>query len=275
MKWEGRQRSRNVIDSRGATTKAAIGGGSIGALLLVALLYFLGGEDAARQLMQQQQAAAPRQPADNTQVAADDKTREFIEVVLHDTETIWGRLFQQYTDGTYQEPQLHMFSGNVRSGCGLAGSDVGPFYCPADRKIYIDPEFFDQLARRHQAPGDFAQAYVIAHEVAHHVQRLLGFGQRVDRVRAQGNEILTNQASVRLELQADFLAGVWAHHAHKEYGILEAGDIEEAIQAANQIGDDTLQKEAMGYVIPERYTHGTSKQRVRWFSRGFKIRRPD
>ena len=270
MKWEGRQRSSNVEDRRGMGPKAAIGGGGIGVLLLAVVIYFLGGEDMARQLMQQNQVAQQQPAGNDPSGPADDKTREFIEVVLYDTETIWGKLFDQHVDGDYVEPKLEIFSGQVRSMCGLASSDVGPFYCPADQKIYIDPTFFDQLAKRHQAPGDFAQAYVIAHEVAHHVQRQLGYGQIVDKIRARGNEMETNQASVRLELQADFLAGVWAHHAHKEYGILEPGDIQEAIQAANQIGDDTLQKEAMGYVVPERYTHGTSAQRVKWFTNGIK-----
>ncbi len=170
----------------------------------------------------------------------------------------------------YRQPTLVVFSQLVDTGCGRASSQVGPFYCPADQKVYIDPTFFDDLARRHRAPGDFAHAYVVAHEVAHHVQLLLGFSEKVHAIRKRGNKIESNRASVRLELQADYLAGVWAHHAQRRYNILQEGDIEEAIRAANQIGDDTLMKQQGGYAIPERFTHGTSKQRVHWFSKGLK-----
>jgi predicted metalloprotease len=189
--------------------------------------------------------------------------------VLRDTEQVWTELFRQQVQGIdYVEPRLVIFSNRVNTGCGMASSQVGPFYCPNDQQIYIDPEFFEQLARRHQAPGDFAQAYVIAHEVAHHVQHLLRFDIPVNQVRQSGDERAANQASVRLELQADYLAGVWANHAHRNYNILEDGDIMEAITAANQIGDDTLMRESTGFVIPGRFTHGTSEQRVRWFRKG-------
>ena len=209
------------------------------------------------------------QPLQQQAPGVDDQAKEFIEVVLKDTENVWSQLFREHVQGGgYLPPRLILFSGSVRSGCGVASAAMGPFYCPADQQIYIDPTFFDELSRRHHAPGDFAQAYVIAHEVAHHVQKLLGISNKVDRVRQSGDKLAANRASVRLELQADYLAGVWAHNAQKEYDILEEGDIVEAMNAANQIGDDTLQRLSQGYVVPERFTHGTSAQRVRWFRNG-------
>ncbi len=266
MKWEGRERSTNVEDRRGLGPRAAAAGGGGLIVVILALLYmFLGGnpEDAQKMLQQtgtQQQTQQQRPPPD-------DKAKEFVQVVLHDTETIWTKLFRENNvGGEYQQPKLNLYSGQTSSGCGIASSDVGPFYCPADQQVYIDPTFFDQLAKRHKAEGDFAAAYVISHEVAHHVQHLLGLD-----VKSKEVERDANRASVRLELQADYLAGVWAHHAHSEYGIIEEGDIAEAINAANQIGDDTLMKEAgVKYVDQRRFTHGKSEQRVRWFTRGLK-----
>jgi predicted metalloprotease len=245
----------------------AVGGGGIGILVIAAIAMFLGADPEQVQQIVQQQA---QPPAANQQVRPiDDEAGEFISVVLRDTEEVWKQLFEQNVrGGAYREPKLVIFSENVQSGCGKAHASMGPFYCPADQQIYIDPVFFDDLKRRHNAPGDFAQAYVIAHEVAHHVQTLLGLSRPVNEIRQQGNELATNRATVRLELQADFLSGVWAHHAHKNFDILEEGDLEEAINAANQIGDDTLQRKAMGYVVPDRFTHGTSAQRVRWFKAG-------
>jgi predicted metalloprotease len=220
-------------------------------------------DQIARQVQQRQQV--PQDVGDGI----DDQYREFISVVLNDTEQVWTMLFnEQIADARYQKPKLVIFSGQTSTSCGTGQAAMGPFYCPADRQVYIDPTFFEDLARRHRAPGDFAQAYVIAHEVAHHVQNLLGYSTVVHRIRQQGDELESNRASVRLELQADFLAGIWAHYADRHYDILEEGDMEEAIQAANQIGDDTLQRQATGVVVPERYTHGTSAQRVRWFKRG-------
>jgi predicted metalloprotease len=247
----------------------AMGGGGCGLLVIALIAMFLGADGGMilRILGQaaQQQVAPPG--AQGPGVA--DDAREFIEVVLRDTEQVWTELFRQQARGTeYIEPRLVIFSGRVNTGCGLASSQVGPFYCPNDQQIYIDPVFFDQLSRRHQAPGDFAQAYVIAHEVAHHVQHLIGFDIPVARARQSGDERTANQASVRLELQADYLAGVWANHADRHYEILEEGDIMEAINAANQIGDDTLMRQSTGFVIPARFTHGTSEQRVRWFRKG-------
>lgn len=266
MRWRGRERSRNVQDRRGAGGRGiAIGGGGIVTLLIVLAAIFLGADPRALVGVVNQGGAQP-------QVAApgpDDATREFVEVVLRDTEKVWTRLFQQQVEGGgYVPPTLVLYSGTDRSACGMANAAMGPFYCPADQQIYMDPTFFDQLARRHDAPGDFAQAYVIAHEVAHHVQQLIGFTSLADRVRASGDQLASNRASVRLELQADYLAGVWAHHAERDFSILEQGDIAEAVNAANQIGDDKLQRMAQGYVVPERYTHGTSAQRARWFTAG-------
>lgn len=263
MRWRGRSRSQNVEDRRGQRA-AAIGGGGIGMLIIALIAVYLGADP--RTLLQV--VGEPQQQVEVGAPAADDPTREFIEVVLRDTEVVWDRLFAQHVDGPYQKPKLVIFSGSVQSGCGPASAAVGPFYCPADRQIYVPPSFFQQLEQRHNAPGDFAQAYVIAHEVAHHVQNLLGYSQQVNQVRRRGNERDSNRASVRLELQADYLAGVWANHAQRNYDILERGDIEEALNAANQIGDDTLQRQATGYVVPDRFTHGTSAQRVRWFRAG-------
>lgn len=215
---------------------------------------------------QQQGGPAPQAPEG---AGVDDEIGQFIRVVLADTEEVWTKLFREQVQGSYETPTLIMFEQAIRTdGCGMGSAAMGPFYCPADRNIYVPPSFFDALASRHQSPGDFAQAYVIAHEVAHHVQNLLGLNQRLQQTRRSGSEREVNQQSVRLELQADYLAGVWAYHAHRDFNILEDGDIEEAIQAANQIGDDRLQLESQGYTVPERYTHGTSAQRVRWFRMG-------
>ena len=244
-------------------------GGGVGVLLMALVAMFLGADrgTVARILGQGRQAqVAPQQNAPEIQ----DESKEFISVVLNDTETVWSDLFKQNTRGDYSPPKLVIFSGQVRSACGMANAEVGPFYCPGDQQVYIDPTFFEQLAKRHDAPGDFAQAYVIAHEVAHHVQYLLGYSDKVNQIRQRGSELDANQASVRLELQADYLAGVWAHHAQKNYSILEPGDIQEAINAANQIGDDTLQRQATGYVVPQRFTHGSSEQRMRWLSEGLR-----
>jgi len=269
MRWRGRKRSENVEDRRGARPVGlALGGGSLLALVVAVAAVFLGADPRVIVGLLGQPQPQPGQRGEQVPGINDD-AKEFIEVVLKDTENVWTQLFrEQVQDGGYQPPRLIIFSDSVRSGCGMASAVMGPFYCPADRQIYIDPMFFDDLKRRHRAPGDFAQAYVIAHEVAHHVQKLLGFSAIVDRVRRSGDKLASNHASVRLELQADYLAGVWAHHAQREYDILEEGDIAEAMNAANQIGDDTLQRLSQGYVVPERFTHGTSAQRVRWFKAG-------
>lgn len=271
MRWEGRERSKNVEDRRGVRPlPLAVGGGSVLALIFAVIAMFMGADPrAVVDAVGQQQGFQPQQAAGQQVPGPDDKSREFIEVVLKDTESVWTKLFDEHVQGgSYLPPKLIIYSGTDRSGCGMANAKMGPFYCPADQRVYIDPVFFDEMKRRHNAPGDFAQAYVIAHEVAHHVQKLIGFSTIVDRVRARGDQLASNQASVRLELQADYLAGVWAHHAQRDYQILEAGDIAEAMNAANQIGDDTLQKMSQGFVVPARFTHGTSAQRVRWFKAG-------
>jgi predicted metalloprotease len=269
MRWRGRERSTNVQDIRGMRGPVAVGGGGILMVLLVIALRLMDAPPAVQQMAGQ--AAQRMQQAGGGAEGAgfDDEHREFVEVVLRDTENVWTALFRSEVEGgSYSPPKLVLYSDSVTSGCGNASAAMGPFYCPSDQKIYVDPGFFSELAERHNAPGDFAQAYVIAHEVSHHVQNLTEFMNIAHQARARGDERYANQMSVRLELQADFLAGVWAHHAHREFDILEPGDMEEAITAANQIGDDTLQKESMGYVVPERFTHGTSAQRVKWFRRG-------
>jgi predicted metalloprotease len=249
----------------------AVGGGGILVVIIVLALQFFNAPPAVQQIggqiaQQIQQGAAAAPTAGD---GIDDEVREFISVVLRDTEQVWAKLFEEQVQGaSYTPPKLVIYSGTDRSGCGPARSEMGPFYCPADRTVYIDPQFFNELAQRYDAPGDFAAAYVIAHEVAHHVQNLIGFSDLVDRARRTGDERQANRMSVRLELQADFLAGVWANHADRQYDILEAGDIEEAIAAAFQIGDDTLQKNATGQIRPEHFTHGTSKQRTAWFRKG-------
>ena len=271
MRWKGRERSGNVEDRRGAPVKGIVGGGGllIVALWIIAMVFDVDPRpliDAVGQPGPQQEQTAQNAPGEN------DEAREFIEVVLKDTENVWTKLISEEVKGgqAYRPPRLVIFSGTTSTACGQANAAMGPFYCPADQKVYIDPSFFEELKSRHHAPGDFAQAYVIAHEVAHHVQNSLGLMQPVDRIRRSGDKQAVNRASVRLELQADYLAGVWAHHAQKNYDILEQGDIAEAMNAANQIGDDTLQRMSQGYVVPERFTHGTSAQRVRWFKAGLR-----
>lgn len=260
MQWLGRRRSANVEDRR------ALGGGGIavggGAGLLLLLLALLFGVDPAV-LLDGGPATAPRD------AALEDERAAFVSVVLADTEDVWHALFPEAAGRSYREPGLVLFRGEVQSACGFAGSAVGPFYCPPDGRIYIDLQFFEELARRFGAPGDFAQAYVVAHEVGHHVQNLLGISGRAQDRRRRMSEAEANRLSVRLELQADFLAGVWAHHAQKTKEILEPGDLDEALRAAAAIGDDRLQRRSRGRVVPDSFTHGTSEQRARWFRRGF------
>lgn len=268
MEWEDRQESENVEDRRGLSGgKIALGGGTI-LILLVGLLF---GVDP-QQLMnligpgQQQQ---PGQPGEQRQVnPQEEPQRHFAAVIFGDTERIWGELFQRMGK-RYEKPTLVLYSGVVDSACGQADSAVGPFYCPGDSKVYLDLSFFDDMQRKLQAPGDFARAYVIAHEVGHHVQRLLGYSERVERARQSRNKVEANKMSVRLELQADYLAGVWAHHGQEKWHFVNRKDVDTALNAAYQIGDDRLQKQARGVVVPDSFTHGTSKQRQRWFMKGF------
>lgn len=262
MRWQGRRESDNVEDRRGMGGGTIVGGG-LGVLVLGLIVYLLGGDPS--QLINQGTQSAP---ANEQVIAAQEESAKFVKVVLADTEDVWNKLFQQ-NEKQYQEPHLVLFNGSVQSGCGGASSATGPFYCPMDQRVYIDLSFYDELQQRFQAPGDFAMAYVVAHEVGHHVQNLLGISGKVQAARERASEEQSNALSVRLELQADFLAGVWAHHAQKMKNILESGDIEEALNAANAIGDDNLQKQAQGYIVPESFTHGTSQQRMYWFKKGF------
>ncbi len=271
MRWKGRRESSNVEDRRGMPSKGlALGGGGIGTLVVVGLIWLLTG-NPPQQLAQQ---GPPAGPAANRPAGQDDDTKDFVEVVLASTEDAWDGEFKDPSNRInkpYQKPPLVLFSKGqqVRTGCGVAGSGIGPFYCPGDGTVYLSPSFFEQLRTDLKAPGDFAAAYVIAHEVGHHVQNLLGYSARVNQARGTSRENEENEMSVRLELQADFLAGIWAHHARRTEGFVEEGDIEEALNAANRIGDDALQKRATGTVNPEGFTHGTSAQRVYWFRRGF------
>jgi uncharacterized protein len=267
MLWQGRGGSSNVDDRRGISGGGlAAGGGIIGAIIL-AINYFLGGGDVS-QLPQVIQNGQTQQQQSPEQKAADDQRAEFVSVVLKDTEDVWGKLFADKGQD-YAEPTLVLFRDAVQSGCGGATAASGPFYCPADSKLYIDLAFYEELSRRFNAPGDFAMAYVVAHEVGHHIQNLLGTSEKVQRLRSQVSETEYNRYSVMLELQADFYAGVWAHHAQKMKNILEEGDISEALNAANAIGDDKLQQESQGRVVPDAFTHGTSAQRMYWFKKGF------
>ena len=244
----------------------AVGGG-LGTLVILGIALLLGVDPRAL-LEQVPTESAP--PAGTGQPAggAGVESAQFISTVLADTEDVWNAQFRQM-GRDYREPTLVLFNDQVRSACGGASSAVGPFYCPADQKVYLDLSFFDELRSRFGAAGDFAQAYVVAHEVGHHVQNQLGITGKVDSLRGRVSQTEYNRLSVRLELQADFLAGVWAHHAQRSQNILEPGDLEEALKAASAIGDDKLQKQGQGYVVPDSFTHGSSEQRVRWFRRGF------
>lgn len=268
------RKSKNVEDRRGAKPTMAMGGG-IGIVGIILLLILTGGDlGQVLQVVQQQgqqQAAGPGGPRpDDPQ---ENEWADLVSRVLTTTEEVWSDQLPRLPGELarpYREPTLVMFTDSVRSGCGFAGAQMGPFYCPADQKVYIDLSFFNDMEHKLKAPGDFAQAYVVAHEVGHHVQNLLGLSDFVHSKQQQLPEEEGNQYSVRLELQADFLAGVWAHHAQQTWNILEEGDIEEGIVAALAIGDDRLQKQAQGYVVPENFTHGTSQQRKTWFLKGLK-----
>ncbi len=274
MKWEGNRQSDNVEDARSGGRGVRMGGGrgiGLGTIVIALLggwifginpLTILGVLDGGSGGLapQVQQAPATRPPADDQQAA-------FVATVLADTEEVWRAQFA-LAGSAYEEPKLRLFRGQEPTACGQGDAAMGPFYCPGDRKVYIDLGFFDTMAQRMGAPGDFAQAYVIAHEVGHHVQNLLGITDKVDAMRGRISEAEQNAMSVRLELQADCFAGVWAHDSQKSKGWLESGDVEEALNAATQIGDDTLQRQSRGTVVPESFTHGTSAQRVKWFQRG-------
>jgi predicted metalloprotease len=267
MRWMGDRESGNVEDRRGMGGGLVAGGGVLGLIILVVSL--LTGQDPGS--LQPASPDSGNQPGASRSASSprEEEQKKFVSVVLADTEDVWHALFQQQLHKNYPEPKLVLFSGQSQSGCGFASAATGPFYCPNDQRVYIDLQFFDELASRFRAAGDFAQAYVIAHEIGHHVQKVMGILDKVHAQEAQMSKAAANQLSVRTELQADFLAGVWAHHAQKMKNILEPGDLDEALRAASAVGDDRLQKQARGYVVPDSFTHGTSEQRARWFRLGF------
>ncbi|MEM9074735.1 MAG: neutral zinc metallopeptidase [Myxococcota bacterium] len=273
MRWQQGRRSRNVEDRRGSGGRGrgriAVGGGGLVLLIGVAIVMALMGKDPTALLEAAAGSGGPSTPsAPSAPNPGEDELADFVSVVLADTEDTWAGLLQQ-RGVAYQAPTLVLFRDQVRSACGLNSAAVGPFYCPGDRQVYIDLSFFEELDRRFGAPGDFAQAYVIAHEVGHHLQTHLGISQRIRAQRRRASEVESNNLSVRQELQADCFAGVWAHHANRQRQVLEPGDLEEGLRAAAAIGDDTLQRRAGARVAPESWTHGSSEQRVRWFRAGF------
>jgi predicted metalloprotease len=269
MRWERGRRSENIEDKRGMRMGGrGLAGGGIGAIVLALVAMYFGVDPSVVLNQAGGLAGAPQEtsaPAPSSPEEA--RLKDFMSVVLADTEDVWGGLFQG-SGQIYEQPRLVLFSGAVQSACGHASAAMGPFYCPGDRKLYLDMSFFNDLANRHDAPGDFAQAYVLAHEVGHHVQTLLGISEKVHAARSRAGEAEGNALQVRMELQADCFAGVWAHHANKQRQVLEPGDVEEALAAAAGVGDDRLQQQARGYVVPESFTHGSSEQRMRWFNRG-------
>lgn len=270
MRWKGREKSTNVEDrrrGRGGATKAA-GGLGLGAIAIYLIVTLMGGDGSA--VLQNIQQPTSQQQAPAGQANPTDELAEFVSVVLKDTEDVWQKIFREELNRNYVKPTLVLFEQKVQSACGFASAATGPFYCPADQKLYIDLSFYQVLKTRFKASGDFAMAYVVAHEVAHHIQYLLGITNQVHSKKGRVPEKEYNDLSVRLELQADFFSGVWAHHAQKMKNILEEGDIEEALNAAHAIGDDRIQMQSRGYVVPDSFTHGTSDQRMRWFTKGIK-----
>ena len=268
MRWKKSRRSKNVVDRRRMGTGRKVAGGGLGMVAIALVAMFFGVDP--RMVMDiggnlgggQVQQSAPRS-------AEEDQLAEFVKVVLADTEDTWHAIFQRRGQ-QYKEPKLVLFSGSTNSACGFAQSAMGPFYCPGDQQVYIDLVFYQELKSRFGAPGDFAQAYVIAHEVGHHVQTLLGISQQVQQAKSQSSKVETNALQVRMELQADCFSGVWANNAHEARNVLEEGDIAEGLIAAAAIGDDTLQRKAQGHVVPESFTHGSAQQRQNWFLRGLK-----
>lgn len=266
MLWKGRSQSSNVDDRRGLSTGGMVAGGGIIGVIVLLINMFMGG-DIDPTVLQQIPGGGQQQMSPQEQ-AADDERAEFVKVVLKETEDVWNTIFAQSGED-YPEPTLVLFRDAVQSGCGTASAQSGPFYCPADQKVYIDLSFYEDLQTRFNAPGDFAMAYVIAHEVGHHIQTITGTSAKLARARQEMSSTEYNKLSVKMELQADFLAGVWAHHTEKMKNILESGDIEEALNAANAIGDDRLQRQTQGRVTPDAFTHGTSEQRMYWFKKGY------
>ena len=270
MRW-GSERSDNIEDRRGMGVGKLAGGG-IGTIVIALIAMYFGVDPSV--ILNQANTLAPTQQTQTQFSPEEEHLKEFMSVVLADTENVWGTLFSN-TGKTYEQPKLVLFSGAVQSACGAAEAAMGPFYCPSDHKLYLDMSFFNELSKRLGAPGDFAQAYVVAHEVGHHVQNLMGIADKVQRAQQNAGDAQRNALQVRMELQADCFAGVWAYHADKTRQILEPGDTEEALTAASGVGDDRLQKKARGYVVPESFTHGSSEQRMRWFSTGMSSGDPD
>lgn len=264
MKWQGRRGSGNIEDRRGMSGGRMAVGGGIGTIVIVIIVLLLGGDPS--QLLNNITGGTETEQVNSS--AEEDQMAQFVSVVLKDTETVWGKIFEQ-SNITYRQPKLVLFRGQVESACGLASAASGPFYCPTDERVYIDLSFCDQLKTRFGAYGDFAVAYVIAHEIGHHVQNLLGILNKVDSQKSGLSKTKANKLTVRLELQADFLSGMWAHYAQEMLNTLDAGDIEEAMNAAAAVGDDKLQMESQGRVVPDAFTHGTSVQRKEWFRKGW------
>lgn len=277
MRWERGRRSDNIEDRRGMRVSGkGLAGGGIGAIVLALVAIYFGVDPSVVLNQAGGLAGAPQassQPASAS--PEEERLKDFMSAVLADTEDVWGGLFAA-SGQTYRQPKLVLFSGSVESACGHASAAMGPFYCPGDQKLYLDMSFFNDLASRHDAPGDFAQAYVVAHEVGHHIQTLTGVSKRVNDARRSGQDVEgDNGLLVRQELQADCYSGVWAHHSQARHQWLEEGDIEEALNTASAIGDDALQKQSSGRVVPDAFTHGTAQQRVRWFTQGFRSGRID
>lgn len=275
MRWRGRRRSSNIEDRRGQKVSGGLLGGGIGTIVLVLVAMYFGVDPTFLiQGMQSRGGASSSGSQPTAEDLKNDPMADMISVVMADTEDVWNAIFRQQGQ-RYREPTLVLFSGATRSACGLGQAAMGPFYCPGDQKAYIDLSFYEDMRTRFKAPGDFAQAYVLAHEVGHHVQNLLGISSEVRNMQQGRRKAEANELSVRLELQADCLAGVWANRADKARSILESGDVEEALNAASAIGDDRLQRQSQGRVVPESFTHGTSEQRQRWFRTGLASGDPD
>ncbi len=275
MKWEGREKSDNIEDRRGSGGGARVGAGlGIGTIIIVLIGLFFGidlSSFMSSSALQQQQAPTHQQQAPGSVggiATQEGGLGDFVGVVLKDTEDVWNKVFREQLNKTYREPKLVLFSGQVQSACGFASAASGPFYCPGDEKVYIDLVFYNELKTKFRVSGDFAMAYVVAHEVGHHIQKQLGYTDYVHKQKGRVSQEEYNELSVRLELMADFFAGVWAHHAHSMKNILDHGDLEEAMNAAHAIGDDTIQKRSQGYVVPDSFTHGSAEQRMRWFKKG-------
>lgn len=275
MRSEQERRSDNIEDRRGMrVSKTGLVGGGIGTIVLALVAMYFGMDPSV--VLNQVGTLSPTQEEQQqtTFSPEEEHLKDFMSAVLASTEDVWGAIFKA-SGQTYQQPKLVLFSGAVQSACGFAEAAMGPFYCPGDQNLYLDMSFFNELAQRHGAPGDFAQAYVVAHEIGHHVQTLLGVSEQVNAARQRSDKAGSNALQVRMELQADCFAGVWANHANRMRHVLEPGDAEEALAAAAGVGDDRLQKQARGYVVPESFTHGSSEQRMRWFSRGMQSGDPE